>query len=86
MNQKNYNIIFYSTQCKITMFSLIFEISVPSPAHKTPSDYMEGILFGINEATSVTNITKPVDNDESPPPLPLRQPRVVRPPVSLLLL
>ena len=45
---------------------------------------MEGILFGINEATSVTNITKPVDNDESPPPLPLRQPRVVRPPVSLI--
>ena len=43
---------------------------------------MEGILFGINEATRITNIEKSVENDESPPPLPLRQPRVARPPVS----
>ena len=56
-------------------------VSVPSPAHKTPSHYMEGILFGINEASDETNHPKPGENDESPPPLPLRQPRVVRPPV-----
>ena len=42
---------------------------------------MEGILFGINEASDETNHPKPGENDESPPPLPLRQPRVVRPPV-----
>ena len=43
---------------------------------------MEGILFGINESSDETNRPKVGENDESPPPpLPLRQPRVVRPPV-----
>ena len=57
---------------------------VPSPAHKTPSHYMEGILFGINQTSEGSNNPKPDENDESPPPpLPLRQPRVVRPPVTI---
>ena len=58
-------------------------VLVPSPAHKTPSHYMEGILFGINQTSEATNDSRLDENDESPPPpLPLRQPRVVRPPVS----
>ena len=47
---------------------------------------MEGILFGINDTTNVSNSTKTVENDESPPPLPLRQPRVARPPVRFKFL
>ena len=43
---------------------------------------MEGILFGINQTSEGSNNPKPDENDESPPPLPLRQPRVVRPPVT----
>ena len=43
---------------------------------------MEGILFGINQTSEATNNSRLDENDESPPPpLPLRQPRVVRPPV-----
>ena len=66
---------------KLNLFFL--KITVPSPTHKTPSDYIEGILFGINDGTNVTSRgVNAIDNDnESPPPLPLRQPRVARPPV-----
>ena len=43
---------------------------------------MEGILFGINQTSEGTINPRLDENDESPPPpLPLRQPRVVRPPV-----
>ena len=46
---------------------------------------MEGILFGINQTSEGSNNPKPDENDESPPPpLPLRQPRVVRPPVTII--
>lgn len=66
------------------MLNIFFlQTTVPSPTHKTPSDYIEGILFGINDGSNVTSRgVNAIDNDnESPPPLPLRQPRVARPPV-----
>lgn len=47
---------------------------------------MEGILFGITDTLNVPNNTKTVNTDESPPPLPLRQPRVVKHPVRLILI
>ena len=43
---------------------------------------MEGILFGITDKLNASNNSQTINEDESPPPLPLRQPRGVKHPVS----
>ena len=43
---------------------------------------MQGILFGITDKKNVSSNSQTIIDDEPPPPLPLRQPRMVKHPVS----